>query len=213
MSGFTIWKNRNLRATQILKHNLDKVAKMNIRRLNIVLHRDIGYFASGLILVYCISGLALNHIDDWNPDFIIVKSSIEIPKSFTKDEVTDERVTEFGAIVGEKDYKIFDFPTSSQVKIYYDNASLLVNLETRQGTYEKVTRRPLVFQTNILHRNSVKGWKWASDVFAILLILINITGLFILKGRNGIIGRGKWFIVAGMLPPVVAVVLFEVIQK
>jgi len=186
---------------------------MTIRRLNIVLHRDIGYFFSGLILIYCISGLALNHIDDWNPDFIIVKSTIEIPQPLTKEEVTDERIIEFGKMVGEKDYKVYDFPTPSQIKIYYDNASLLVNLETRKGTYEKVTRRPFVFQTNILHRNSIKGWKWASDVFGVMLILVNITGLFILRGKTGLIGRGKWFIAAGIVPPIVAVILFELIQK
>ena len=186
---------------------------MTIRRLNIVLHRDLGYFFSGLIMIYCISGLALNHVDDWNPDFVIVKSTIEIALSLTKDEITEDRVAEFGAMVGEKDYKIYDFPTPSQIKIYYDNASLLLNLETRQGTYEKVTRRQLIFQTNILHRNNIKGWKWASDVFAVMLILINITGLFILKGKTGLTGRGKWFIAAGMIPPVIAVILFELIQK
>ncbi|MEW5799444.1 MAG: PepSY-associated TM helix domain-containing protein [Bacteroidota bacterium] len=186
---------------------------MNLRRLNIVLHRDIGYFFSGLIIIYCISGLALNHIDDWNPDFVIHKSAVEIPKSYPKEEITEERIAEFNAIVGEADYKVLDFPTSTHVKIYYDNATLLIDLASKTGMYEKVERRPLVYESNVLHRNSIKGWKWASDLFAVMLIFISISGWFMLKGKNGIIGRGKWFIAAGMVPPVLAIVLFNLLQK
>ena len=33
------------------------------------LHRDIGYLAVGLTVVYALSGLAVNHIGDWDPNF------------------------------------------------------------------------------------------------------------------------------------------------
>lgn len=178
-----------------------------IRRLNLALHRDLGYFFSSLILVYCLSGIALNHVDDWNPDFIIRKETIPINRSFEKSEINEKQINEFGKLVGEKKYKVVDFPTSDQVKIYYDNASLHVNFTTKRGVYECVSKRPLFYQTNVLHRNSLKGWKWASDIFAFLLIVINITGLFILKGKYGITGRGKWFIAAGLIPPLIAVII------
>ncbi|HML96029.1 MAG TPA: PepSY-associated TM helix domain-containing protein [Thermodesulfobacteriota bacterium] len=64
---------------------------------------------------------------------------------------------------------------------------------------------------NVLHRNSAKGWRWASDVFAVMLITINVTGLFILKGRYGITGRGKWLIGFGVLPPLIALIVYEII--
>lgn len=186
---------------------------MNFRRLTSDLHRDIGYFLSGLIFVYCISGIALNHVDDWNPDFHIHKRTVRFTQSLTKDEITDERIAEFTALVGESAPKVHDFPTPDQVKIYYENASLLVDLAGRTGTYERVHRRPLIYQTNVLHRNSLKGWKWASDVFGILLILITVSGWFMLRGKNGVGGRGKWFIAAGILPPVVAMICFNLFQK
>jgi hypothetical protein len=178
-----------------------------IRRLNIELHRDVGYFFSALIIAYCISGLALNHIDSWNPDFIIEKKTITLPKSYVKEEINNDVITEFGKLAQEESFKVYDFPTADQVKIYYDNASLHVNLATREGVYEKVARRPLFYQANVLHRNSLKGWKWAADVFAIMLIFINITGLFVLKGKHGITGRGKWLVAAGFLPPIIALIL------
>jgi uncharacterized protein len=185
----------------------------NLRRLNSDLHRDIGYFLSGLILVYCISGIALNHVNDWNHDFVVHKRTITLPQSFTKDEITAERIAEFTALVGESAPKVYDFPTPDRVKIYYDNASLLVDLAGKTGKYESVQRRPLIYHTNVLHRNSLKGWKWASDVFGVLLIFITISGWFMLRGKNGIGGRGKWLIAAGMLPPVVALLVFTLLQK
>lgn len=186
---------------------------MKLRRLNSDLHRDIGYFLSGLIFVYCLSGIALNHVNDWNPDFVIHKRTVTFNQPYTKEEITAERIAEFTALVGEPKPKVHDFPTPTHVKIYYDNASLLVDLPGQNGVYESVQRRPLFYQTNVLHRNSLKGWKWASDVFALLLIFITVSGWFMLKGKNGIGDRGKWLIAAGIVPPIVALILFDLLQK
>lgn len=183
------------------------LTKSKIRKLNVAFHRDLGYFFSSLILVYCISGIALNHVDDWNPDFIIKKETVNISRSFTKVEINEMQISEFGKLVGETKYKVYDFPTSDQVKIYYDNASLHINLSTKKAIYERVSKRAVFYQSNVLHRNSLRGWKWASDVFAVLLIAINITGLFILRGKYGITGRGKWLMAAGLVPPAIALTL------
>jgi hypothetical protein len=124
-----------------------------------------------------------------------------------------EHVAEFTRLVGEGPPKVHDFPTANHVKIYYDNASLLVDLPAKTGTYERVQRRPFIYQTNVLHRNSLKGWKWASDVFGALLIFLTVSGWFILKGKHGVIGRGKWLIIAGIMPPVAAIIIFQLVQK
>lgn len=61
------------------------------RKLLRVLHRDIGYLAVGLTLIYGISGIAVNHIADWNPNYSIQKTTIvldSIPKHLGKDEMT-----------------------------------------------------------------------------------------------------------------------------
>jgi uncharacterized protein len=46
-------------------------------------------------------------------------------------------------------------------------------------------------------------------VFAVSLILLSVSGLFILKGKNGLGGRGKWWIAAGLLPPVIFYMIHE----
>jgi len=182
-----------------------------LRRLNIATHRDVGYFFSSLIIIYCLSGIALNHVNDWNPDFIIEKKIIQVKGNYTARDLTPEIINGFGRMVDESKFKVYDTPTPTRVKIYYDNASLLIDFSNGEGIYEKVSRRPVFFQSNILHRNSLRGWKWASDVFALMLIVISITGLFILKGKKGLSGRGKWLIAAGGLPPLIALILYEVL--
>lgn len=185
--------------------------KKKVRYWNITLHRDLGYFFSSLLIAYCLSGLALNHIDDWNPDFIITKETVHLDKTYTTAELTPDLVKEFGQRVGEDNYKVYDSPTPSQVKIYYDNATLHLNLEDKTGIYERISRRPIFYQANVLHRNSIKGWKWAADVFAIFLVVITITGMFVVKGKYGLAKRGVWFILAGMLPFIIAFIINEVV--
>lgn len=186
-------------------------AVKKLRRFNIVTHRDVGYFFSSLIIVYCLSGLALNHVNEWNPDFVITKDTFQIQGPRVREKVTPEMIQKFSQVVGESSYRIYDFPTNNQVKIYYDNASFHVDLSEGRGVYEKVSRRPIFYQSNVLHRNSAPGWKWASDVFAVMLILINVTGLFILKGKHGLGGRGKWLIAAGALPPLLVLIFNSMI--
>ncbi|MCA1958715.1 MAG: PepSY-associated TM helix domain-containing protein [Nitrospira sp.] len=186
------------------------INRETLARLNVAAHRDIGYTCTSLILAYCLSGIAVNHIGDWNPDFVITKQTVALPRSLTKEQITPERIEEFGRLVKEDSYKIYDFPTIDQVKIYYDNASLHLNLTTGEGTYEKVSRRPLLYQVNALHLNRLQGWKWVSDVFALVLIVLSLTGLFILRGKYGLARRGRWLVLAGLVPPIVALLIFEI---
>jgi hypothetical protein len=179
-----------------------------VRRWSRTLHRDIGYFLTAFVVAYCLSGLALNHADAWNPDFRIEKRAITLDRVYQESEIDEVMAHALSAQVGEAEHRVIDVPAEGQVKIYYDKASLLLDLHERRGVYERLVRRPLFYEVNVLHRNSLKPWRWAADVFSILLILVNLTGLLILKGKYGLTPRGLWFIAAGAVPPIVALVVF-----
>ena len=100
-----------------------------LRRLNVATHRDLGYFFSSLIIIYCLSGLALNHINDWNPDFIIIKKNVNIPAALSGQPISKTMIVQLDNLVGEDKFKVYDVPTNGQLKIYYDNASLHVNFD------------------------------------------------------------------------------------
>lgn len=51
--------------------------KSRWRKWLVGIHRDFGYFFAGTVLVFCLSGIALNHKEDWDPSFIIERREIE----------------------------------------------------------------------------------------------------------------------------------------
>ena len=115
-----------------------KKNKTKIRRLNLATHRDLGYFFSGLIIIYSISGIALNHVNDWNSDFILKKQEVSLKRTYEASEITDKEVMKFGKLVGEEKYNVYDFPTRDQVKIYYPNGTLHVYLSQKKAVYEGI---------------------------------------------------------------------------
>ncbi len=188
---------------------LSKSKVTKLRRLNVATHRDLGYFFVTLTIIYCLSGIALNHVNEWNPDFIIKKKKVALSSDFANAEIDDQMVASLSELVGENSYKVYDAPTSDQLKIYYEDASFHIHFEEGYGVYERVMRRPVFFQSNVLHRNSLVGWKWISDTFAFLLIVLSLTGMFVLKGKHGLSGRGKWLVLAGSMPPIIAFIFYE----
>jgi hypothetical protein len=172
------------------------------RTTNLVLHRNFGYFFSLLTIVYCLSGLALNHINEWNPDFILTKREIQVePRLAAGARLSPEELAALDRLVGEARQRASDYPTPDEVKVYYESGSLYLDLVMGSGVYENLRRRPIFYESNVLHRNSAPGWRWASDVFAIALIIINVTSLLVLRGRYGLGGRGKWLVLAGATAP------------
>lgn len=188
---------------------------IKLRKWIIDWHRDIGYFISVLVIIYCISGIALNHVDDFNPDFIIERDTILIPQKFNLSEFDNQQAKEISSLIHQEKIKIWDKPTRDQIKLYYDNATLHIYIDTRNAIYEKLSKRPIFYQTNLFHRNSIKGWKWVSDIFATLLIIVALTGLFILKEKNkhSIFQRGKWLVIAGTILPLIFFIYFIFFQK
>ena len=175
-----------------------------------VVHRDFGYLFFGLTLVYSISGIALNHLDDWNSNYIIVRKEIklenagQITPSITKDEMR-----EFLKVSGEdRNYKNHYFPKPGLVKIFFKGGSAVIDLENGIGILEKVSRRPFFREMNYLHYNPVESWTWVSDIFAGALIILAVTGLFLVRGVKGITGRGAWLTILGIIIPLIFLWIF-----
>jgi len=174
-----------------------------------VVHRDFGYLFFGLTLVYSISGIALNHLDDWNPNYIIVRKEITLdnPGRIYRG-ITKAEVRELMEELGEKSYKNHYFPEKDQLKVFLKGGSAVINTETGNGLLERVTRRSFFREMNYLHYNPQVSWTWISDVFAGALIILAITGLFLVRGAKGISGRGAWLTILGIIIPLVFLLIF-----
>jgi len=183
---------------------------MNFYKLNRALHRDFGYFFAAMTIIYALSGIALNHRKDWNPNYSIRRTEhqIIIPADIHTNEklVVEQILKQIGQ---EKNYRKYYFPSVDELKIFMiGGGSIAVNLSTGKLLFENLYKRPLFFEVNFLHYNPGKLWMWFSDFFCVALMVLSIGGLFILKGKNGITRRGAWLVSAGILVPVVFLIMY-----
>lgn len=175
---------------------------MNWRKWNNIIHRDLGYLCFGLTIIYVISGVAVNHIADYNPSYNLTRETTTIawdkpPKS--KDafvRLVLEQLGETGAL------KDSFQPDAKTLQIFVENNTVTVNLQTGNIIQEKTRKRPLLYEANFLHLNHAKKlWTWFADLYALALGVLAITGLFVLRGKKGISGRGAWLVAIGLVIP------------
>ncbi len=183
---------------------------MNLRKLIRVLHRDIGYVAVALTIIFSISGIAVNHIDDWNPNYIVVTDSVKI-KPIIDSVLTanDAKIYVLSQLNITDSVKSTFRKSPIEIDIFLERKTISANIETGNVTIESVKNREAFKMMNFLHLNNPKRiWTWVSDIFAASLILLALTGMFILNGKNGFSGRGQWFFLHGLLVPVVFLFLY-----
>ncbi len=73
----------------------------------------------------------------------------------------------------------------------------------------KIRNRPVFSELNYLHYNKPKKlWTWFSDLYAFGLILMAISGLFLVKGKKGITGRGGVLTIIGILIPLRFLIIY-----
>jgi hypothetical protein len=180
---------------------------MNWRKLIIATHRDIGYFFAGLTVLYAVSGIAVNHIDDWNPNYVIKRDVVEIGPLPVADRAT------MGAEVLER-MGIEEEPRSvarvgpDQLKVFFNQRTLTVALPGGRVVDEYVRRRYAFFEVNYLHLNHGKGfWTWFADLYAAGLLVLACTGIFIITGKKGLGGRGRWLLITGLSVPIIYLIL------
>ncbi len=182
---------------------------MKLRKLNRVTHRDIGYLIAGMTIIYAISGIALNHKHDWNSNYIIDQLTFTTDIRFNKDSTNEEQVYQLLEELGEtRNFKTSYYPTGDKLTLFLVGGSAIVNTTTGEGYVERISKRPLFYQFNFLHYNPGKWWKWFSDIFCVALILVTITGLFIIRGRNGITRRGAILTAIGIILPVIFLFIY-----
>lgn len=177
------------------------------------IHRELSYFFAGIIVIYAVSGILLNHKRNFNAEYAVNRKEFVItPESLkTKEEISEEDAFSFMEKVGEdkKDYTKHYFPKENQLKIFIKGgSSLVIDLTNGEAVYEQVRKRPVISAFNRLHYNPGRWWTVFSDIFALSLLIITLTGLILVKGKKGLWGRGGIELLIGILFPLVFLLFF-----
>lgn len=182
---------------------------MKIRKLLRILHRDFGYFIVGMTIVYALSGIFLNHRHDFNPDYNIY---IEEFKTDIHQK-TNLNELEVKSVLDKLDfdlvYKKHYLNNQGLVKVFIENGEVVINPESGEGTMHYLQKRPIIFGMNKLHKATLgTAWKWVSDLMAVIMLFVAISGIFLLKGKRGFNRWGWWLTIAGFVVPLIFAILF-----
>ena len=171
------------------------------------IHRDVGYIAVGLTFVYALSGIAVNHITDWSdgdPSFKTFSTTHE----FGKLEGTDEAIADDlrkRLAIKDKPREVFR-AGPDDLDVIFDKRSLHVNTTTGHVVDEGQKPRFVLRVANWLHLNrGKKAWTYVADAYAGGLLFLAMSGMFMIAGRKGLLGRGAVLVGLGIAVPVVYV--------
>lgn len=174
------------------------------RRVLRAMHRDVGYVLVGLTFVYALSGLAVNHVEDWDPSFSHFERTHELELPSDHDAAV-ERVLAHLSIddTPSEVYAVAD----DEIDVVLERRTLHLDLAEGRVVEEGQEPRFLLRAANWLHLNRGKrAWTYVADAFAVLLLFLATSGLFMLPGRKGLIGRGGVLLVLGAAIPILYVV-------
>ena len=177
------------------------------RTLLRAVHRDMGYLAVGLTLVYALSGLAVNHIKDWDPSFHQVSHTYRVATPLPSDP--DEAARRVLAALAITEAPRDTYAASDDAfDIELDRRTLHVTPSSGKVVEEGQSPRFFLRAANWLHLNRGKrAWTYVADTYAVFLVYLAVSGLFMIPGRRGLIGRGAIFLAVGVMIPVLYVQL------
>lgn len=171
------------------------------------LHRDFGYFVVGLTLIYALSGLAVNHIDDWEPNFVEFERTVQLDQALPEDDEAASQLVAQALDIADANTDAYRSEGELEL-LYGDDRQVIVDLNTGEAL-ERGRRSRFFFRVaNWLHLNrGKKAWTFIADGYAILLLYLAGSGLFMLPGKKGLRGRGWVLVFAGIALPSAYVLL------
>lgn len=168
-----------------------------------VVHRDLGFLMVGLCLVYGVSGFLMNHMNGKDPAFKTTEANVPLDQGMNQKELAAVWKAKPELPILKKTFRVDD----EHVRLMLEGGVGVYSVKTGVVAYEIHEKRPVIYWFNRLHYNRVGGWSFMGDLFAVSLLFFAISGIFMMKGKNGLAGRGKWYLLVGLLIPFIYVLL------
>lgn len=179
--------------------------KINFRNL----HRDLGYFYIGLIVSFAFSGLMMNHRESWHPEKYTTETKAIEVKLPEESEINEKFAEDLGKKLGIDDKMRRQMVKKGTLKISFENHDVEIDMKTGKGEIVSFNKTPIISQMMKLHKGNSNFWIYYSDIFAISLIIIALTGTIMIKaGKFSWKNRGWKLAVAGIVFPLLFLILF-----
>jgi len=158
----------------------------------------------GVSMLYAISGIAFNHLKDWDPFYshrvIEFKTKLDLRNAGDTEAKVKRLLDE---VYDSDEYSRHYYAGTHDLYITLKgNSTGKVDTTTGEGRFEIKEPRRLFYQSGLLHHNPNDWWKWFSDFYAVALLVLCITALVIVKGKKGLVGTGGLYTLLGFLAPV-----------
>ena len=185
----------------------ERLTAARARRWLRALHRDVGYLAVGMTIIYAVSGLAVNHIGEWDPNFTEVEQSMSLAGVAHLDpDARDQAILRALGVEGELDERYDE--GEGEVALRAGEDVVHVNEAAGTARLEARRARPLLRVANWLHLNRGKAaWTYFADAYAVGLLFLALSGLFMIPARSGLLGRRGLLVGLGVALPVLYVTL------
>ena len=173
------------------------------------LHRDLGYFYIGLIISFAFSGLLMNHRDAWHPEKYTTETKAIEVKLPEESKIDEKFAEDLGKKLGIDDKMRRHNIKKEVFKISFENHDVEIDMKSGKGEIVSFVKTPIISQAMKLHKNTSNFWIYYSDIFAISLIVIALTGTLMIKaGKFSWKNRGWKLAVAGVVFPLLFLFLF-----
>lgn len=170
-------------------------------------HRDVGYVLVGLTVIYATSGIAINHIKDWDPNFKSYERERQIAP-IAADVPDPIAIATAQVALGLKDAPRESLRAGDEIHLTYDKTKFVVYADTGKVFEQGQEARFFLRIANWLHYNRGKvAWTYIADAYAGLLLMLAISGLFMIKGKQGFFWRGAILASLGAAVPIIYVTM------
>ena len=109
-----------------------------LRRWCRVIHRDLSFFFAGIILIYAVSGIVMNHKNSINPHYTVTLTEYKITEDLSdKSRVSEETIKALLKPLGEeKNFTKYYYPKPDRIKVFLKGgSSLVVDTESGDAVY------------------------------------------------------------------------------
>ena len=178
-------------------------SRLRLRPTLRALHRDLGYLAVGFTFIYALSGLAVNHIATWDPNFVNYEREFTVPTPIPEDDDAAARwvLTHGGFDAPEGPIDVYR-ASPEALEITLPRSTLFVALPGGRVVEAGQRPRPVLRIANWLHLNRGKrAWTYFADTYAVALLVLAASGLFMIPGKKGLRGRGAVLVGIGVTIP------------